>query len=554
MKRILLISLLSCCAVAVQAQAPAGWQNLSPDEGGIYGAAVEQMHLRAEGMKPAKKPVTVALIGYGIDIGHSAIREAVWVNPKEKANGKDDDRNGWTDDLHGWNFLGNDTTTLDRISREGEREYLRLKEKYENYFSVVDGKVYRYDSVAQKAVEAPYPEDRKEFEYFLRVKGESEIAQAYGGVRLGKVIVAYIRDLDRKLKAQHPGKKLTRQDFQAASAGSDLSTFESTLINLVDMMFLSTGNDDWDTMVEYASSQFVRGQQASYEQVLRSRTPREGVILGDDPYDLNDKGYGNPDLSAENAPYGTMLAGLIAGRSNENVSGVAPNAKIMALRVDAGEQDESRVKDVALAIRYAVDKGAQVIQLGRGNTLYPYPYGEWVDEALRYAEQQGVLVVIPVMDLSYDLGVQPFYPNRHIAGGDLTNVITVAASDHAGHPFKYANYSTTELDLFAPGVDVESAYRDNAYAIGSGSAYAAAMVTGTAAFIKSYYPGITPAQMRKLLMETVTPRKDVEIEKQFYLYRNGQARLTTDLFLFDDLSASGGILNAARAFEAAGKR
>jgi subtilisin family serine protease len=153
--------------------------------------------------------------------------------------------------------------------------------------------------------------------------------------------------------------------------------------------------------------------------------------------------------------------------------------------------------------------------------------------------------VIPVMDLSYDLAEQPFYPNRHIAGGDLTNVVTVAASDATGNPLIGANFGMAELDLFAPGVDIESTYPHDAYAIGSGSYLAASIVTGVAAFIKSYFPRMAPAEMRVLLMDSVTPRNEAEVEKQYY--QNG--KIATDLFLFEELSISGGILNGAKALE-----
>lgn len=303
-------------------------------------------------------------------------------------------------------------------------------------------------------------------------------------------------------------------------------------------------------MRKYGTERFVRDQHEAYLSVLRTRMPREHEILGDDQYDLTDKGYGSGDLLSENAPFGTMQAGIIAARDNDHVQGIAPDAKIMFLRVDAGERNESRVKDVALAIRYAVDKGAKVIQLGRSNTIYPYPFAAWVDEALRYAETRGVVVVQPMLDLAFDLDQTQFYPRKELTDGHvLSNVITVAAADGDGNPYRWANFSPTQLDLFALGVDVESTSADGAYAAGSGSYLAAAQVTGAVALLLKNHPKLSPAQVREIIMSSVKAPANQEVEKSFYL--NG--RLVTDLFLFDELSVAHGLLDVEAAMAKAAK-
>ena len=547
-KKLMVAAALLCAAAALHAQQPAaGWQNLQLEDG-VFGAAIEKMHEAARGLKPAKKPVTVALIGFGADIEHKAIKNAVWKNPKERPNGRDDDRNGWVDDLHGWNFLGNDTVTLDRISREGDRSYLLLREKYQKYIAVQDGKAYGYndDPRERRIIELPMPEDMAEFEYFLRAKAESDIAQRDGEHRTMQAQTLFMQEIDKQMREEFPGKKLTTDDMAAIVNRPEMPQGVKNMGALTGVLTMVVRSQDWDRIMEYAEK-YIFPSVDQPELPLGNVTPGELLVTGDDMYNLSRKGYGNGNLMAENATFGTMQVGLIAATDNQTVKGVAPKAKLMFLRVDAGERDESHVKDVAQAIRYAVDKGAQVIQLGRGNTLYPYHYSQWVDDALRYAEQKGVFVVIPAMDLSCDMEQTPFYPNRYIDGDELTNIITVAASDAAGNPLIGANFGPKYLDIFAPGVDIESTYPGNSYASGSGSYLAAAMVTGVAAFIKSYFPKITPAEMRTLLMASVTPRGDAEVEKQFQL--NG--KIVTDLFLFEQLSASGGILNGARAFEAA---
>ena len=557
MKKIFLTPLVFLfIAGNVTGQKMENWQNRSFESDGVYGAGVNKARELAKGKTPVKT-ITVALIGYGIDVNHKSIKDVIWVNPKEKLNGKDDDKNGWIDDIHGWNFLGNADTTLNIISREGEREYLRLKDKYDHYLFVINHKAYQYDTITQAVIEAPMPGDMEEYNYFRKVVAESELAEAYRAIAMGNTVVWYINEIDKKLEQKFPDRKPTKEDFTAFfSREMDAAgALEASLFGLVNLMFMSAGTDDWEKMKEYANTKFVPYQRQQYERMLARRFPRDRGIIGDDVFNLKDRNYGNNNLRADNSGFGSMIASIIGARRDDpQIEGITENVKIMTLRVDADIYGEPYVKDIALAIRYAVDKGADIIQLCKTNTLYPRPHSQWVDDALLYAERKGALVVIPMMDYSRNLDNEPFYPNRHIKGGTLTNIITVAASDSLGNPRTSTNFSQTELDLFAPGVDIKSAYIDDRYAIVSGSVFAAAMVTGVAAFIKSYYPKIHPAQMRKLLMDTITLREDAEVEKQYHMYTNGQrGRLVTDLFLFSELCASGGILNAEKAFIEAGK-
>ncbi len=475
----------------------------------------------------AKKPVTVALIGYGADIEHPALEGAIWTNPKEKpANGRDDDKNGWVDDIHGWNFIG----PLDRISTEGDRQYLRLRDKYKDYI-MVKGVPYRFDYAKDEFVETPMPADREEFELFMQAKTESRIAEREGAERIHRAVARYMQKIDSEMRAQNPDREPTYKDFVTWMNKRETSDVELSLNGLVGLMAVVTKTQDWSRMLDYALG--IAREHSADSLAKEYHLPEE--VLGDNPDDLNDKGYGNANLKMNNAGYGTMQAGI--------VHRIAPDARIMFLRVDAGQQDESRQKDVALAIRYAVDKGAQIIQLGRSNTLYPYPGSQWVDDALRYASQKGAFVVQPVLDLSYNMDEMPFYPRR----GEMNNFVTVAAADSLGVPLINANFGPGSLDMFARGVDVESTTADGLRAVGTGSYLAAAEVTGAAALLKSRFPKLKAAQLREILMSTVTKPEYEEVEKQFLF--NG--RMVTDLFLFDDLSAAHGSLNIEKALEKA---
>jgi subtilisin family serine protease len=536
---------------------PDEWQHKSFETDSVYGAGINNAYRLVEGRKPAKT-VTVALVGHAVDINQADLAGVIWTNPKEKPNGKDDDANGYVDDIHGWNFLGTpDGKVLSRLSRVGDREFFRLKDKYAHYL-FVDNKCYTFDTLTQRVVETTPPPDREEFDYFrLKVLPEVPIGGRHMGVMFAKMVVSFVHETDSVLRQKFPGKALTKQDFEKVYDGYAPDTLTNSLAGSVQLLFMSVGSEKWDDVVKYAASSYVPYQQRAYEKQLNNTPLNERRHIGDDPYDLNDKPYGNNNLTSGSYGRGAKLAGVIGAKRHNGigVDGVAANVRIMPLRIEVETYGEPYMKDMANAIRYAVNQGADIIQLGSTNALYPKLLSEWVDEALRYAEEKGVLVVIPVMDLSYNLDDKPFYPSRHVAGGDLRNIITVAASDDYGFPYRTVNFSNKEVDLFAPGVGIKSLPREGEDPIDSGSEFAAAVVSGVAALIKSYYPQITPAEMRELLMKTVTPRGDTEVVKSFVMFDNGTAAgRAKDVFLFTELCVSGGILNAEKAMAEAEKR
>ena len=606
MKKIIFIGSLCVLYITGNAASPVrentpaeGWQHKSFASDSVYGAAINNACRLLKGRKPAKT-VTVALVGYGMDVEQRDLAGAIWTNTREKPNGKDDDKNGYVDDFHGWNFLGTpDGKSLNRLSRVGDREFFRLKDKYARYI-FVDNKCYslaenirglaesqrglidssrnlsenvwwlaenireltdssRYlDNSSPAVVEVAPPANCAEFDYFRNVVlPESPIGGRYMGVMFAKMVVAFVHDADSVLRQKYPGKILTKRDFESVYDGLSPDTLTNIFAGSVQLLFMSVGRESWDAVRQFADTGYVQFQQKSYERQLRNTFLGERKYIGDNPYDLNDKPYGNNNLASANAGQGVMLAALIGARRNngEGIDGVAAQVKIMSLRIDADPYGEPYMKDMALAIRYAADNGADVIQLGKTNAIYPQPWSMWVDDALRHAERKGVLVVIPMMDLSYNLDNKPFYPMRRTDGGELSNVITVAASDAAGNPYTTVNFSNKTLDLFAPGVEIASISKEGKPAIDSGSEFAAAVLSGVAALIKSYYPKITPAEMRRLLMDTVTPRDEAEVEKTFVMYHNGApVRRVKDVFMFKDLSVSGGILDAEKALTEAGTR
>ena len=563
MKKYLLLFVTGLCFSAVEAQlvkqevqtpkkqSDLDWYNCSFDQDGVYGAEVNKAYEFLKEKKIKKRPV-VALIGTGLDVEHEDLKQAVWVNPKEKANGKDDDKNGLVDDINGWNFLGGkDGRVMETITREGDREFFRLKDKYADYitsngefFKIIDG----------KRTLVPAPENLSEYVYYkTRVLPESEIAKKYGGWQIGYVIREYGDKFKSELETKYPGQKITKEQFQTCyDPNGPVDTLRDIAFTLIALGFQVYKTEDLSVVYENFVMTAVERAEVEYAQSLKSMgSDGRKEIVGDNYLDINDNKYGNNVLLTSDAATGTMQAGIVGAKRGNGLGGdgIMDQAEIMALRVSAAS-GEPYLKDMALAIRYAVDHQADVIVLPQQNTLYPEMQKKWMEEAIRYAEDKDVLVIVPAWELSLDLSKQLFFPNRWMTDGkELTNLMVVASSDKYGNPSMNSNYGAKELDLYAPGVSVYAAYTGDTYQTGTGMGLASASVAGVAALIKAYYPNLTGSQIRDILLASVTSRKGVEVEKGIEV----GGKKTQDLFLFDDLCLSGGILNAYQAVVAASK-
>src|SRR5262249_46523679 len=150
--------------------------------------------------------------------------------------------------------------------------------------------------------------------------------------------------------------------------------------NILTRICSANSNDD------ISNAQIIDELQGEITKAEAADTPPKdyrGEIVQDNYNDFNDRFYGNNDVMASNksALHGTHVAGIIgADRTNGvGINGVADNVKIMMIRAvpDGDEHD----KDIALAIRYAVDNGAQVVNMSFGKGFSPEK--KWVDDAVR---------------------------------------------------------------------------------------------------------------------------------------------------------------------------
>ncbi|MFE7167729.1 type VII secretion-associated serine protease mycosin [Streptomyces sp. NPDC057616] len=217
-------------------------------------------------------------------------------------------------------------------------------------------------------------------------------------------------------------------------------------------------------------------------------------------------GFGAKQGDRAWARHGTAMAGIIAGHGHgpgdgDGVMGVAPEAKILPVRVILEDGDPARTKArstrgnaLAEGIRWAADHGADVINLSLGDdsaSAHPEPAE---DEAVQYALKRGVAVVASAGN-GGEKGDHVSYPAAY------PGVIAATAVDRFG---TRASFSTRRwyATVSAPGVDIVIADPDHKYYEGWGTSAASAFVSGAVALIKAAHPGLTPAQIKQLLEDT----------------------------------------------------
>lgn len=485
----LLVLALAFCASA-SAQQP-GWLHKDLKTDTIFGISAEKAY--KELLKGKKsKPVIVGVIDAGADYKHEDLKNIIWVNKKEKAgNGKDDDKNGYIDDVYGWNFLG---------SAKGSVAYDNLE----------------LTRLVKKDPSSPLKQDydKKVEEATMNLNGTKGFQQALN---------AFVA----KLGAAAPDS--------TAFAKAVPSDGREERIKSVMLQMMREGMD-------YAAIQKeIEGGLKHYEDELKYNLNLDynsRDTVGDDPNNLEEKIYGNPTVDAFDCDHGTHVAGIIAAQRGNGIGidGVADNVLIMPVRaVPSGDE---RDKDIANAVYYAVNNGAKVINMSFGKGYSPNK--DIVDKAFKYAVSKDVLLVHAAGNEGKNLDVEKNFPTvNYLDGGSAeSNWIEVGASSYKNDetlPATFSNYGVKSVDLFAPGVAIYSTVPGSKYENHQGTSMAAPVVAGVAALIREYYPKLTAAQVKEILVKSVV-KVDHEV--------NLPGDKTGAKVPFSSLCKSGGVVNA----------
>ncbi|MBT8219217.1 MAG: S8 family serine peptidase, partial [Bacteroidia bacterium] len=272
-------------------------------------------------------------------------------------------------------------------------------------------------------------------------------------------------------------------------------------------------------------------------------------IVGDNYNDSRERYYGNNNVEGPDAFHGTFVAGIIAADHQNGIGarGVArSNVSIMAVR--AVPDGDERDKDVANAIKYAVDNGASVINMSFGKS---YSWDKQVvDEAVKYAIKKDVLIVHASGNDNKDNDSTDNFPNDEFEKRGLfgkknaKNFLEVGALNYETDDnmiASFSNYGDNEVDVFAPGVAIYSTSEHNSYKSSQGTSFAAPVVAGLAAIIRSHYPSLSAQQVKDILIDSSIP-KSIKVRIP------GQSEEKAYL---KDISVSGGIINAYTAVKMA---
>ncbi len=522
MKQLFLaLALLSALGLSAQEAAPDNWWVLDRTDNSYPGVSATKAYTYLEGKKV--EPVVVAVIDSGVDIEHEDLKDVIWTNPGEiPGNGIDDDKNGYVDDVHGWNFIGGaDGQNVNYENLEVVRVYKKLDAKYNNR---------NRDGLSKK--------EKAEYDRYVEYQDEIEAKEA----ELGPTAQQYTMikgAIDAMLEAMgKPAGEVTAQEI------ADYQSDDQNVLIVKNIVANATANGstfaDLVEQLEGAMDYFDGQLKYNYNTEYDARS-----IVGDNPDDLDERYYGNNDVQGPDASHGTHVSGIIAGELNNGigVNGVGGgNVRIMSVRtVPNGDE---RDKDVANAIRYAVDNGAKVINMSFGKGLSPHK--KEVDAAMKYAEKHDVLMVHAAGNDGKLLTLENNYPNdtyqgKRKTGNTWIEVGAAGSSYDAALAAPFSNYNKKYVDVFAPGAQIYSTIPDNKYAKFDGTSMAAPMVAGIAALVRSYFPDLQAKQVKAIIEQSALP-VDLEVTKP---------GTDDETIRFAELSATGGLANAYTAIKLA---
>jgi len=552
---------------------PPNWFNLDLATSGYFGISTEKAYNELLKQKQPKAKIIVAVIDGGTDIRHEDLKDVLWTNAKEiPGNGIDDDGNGYVDDIHGWNFIGSKKGNLTYDNLELVRILRKYKPKYQSTImsTVLDSTEKAEFALYKKALAEfgkKYDEASQAFPIYIAIKKVLDTVAL-----IHKKQIPSLEEIDRYKADDEFEEQIKKIIRRGAKDDGSIEKFYNNI---------KKGYKELDVMLRYN---------------LNDKYDERAEMVGDNYANSNERFYGNNDVTGPDAEHGTHVSGIIAANRNNalGILGVANHVSIMTLRVVP--QGDERDKDVANAIRYAVDNGAKVINMSFGKGF------KWdkkaVDEAVKYAESKDVLLVHAAGNDNNNIDEVENYPNKYFdspeaaayertrpkprempvmmpmrqgsgqdnpyGGRDMAmrdrlpapppvdtakfklphanNWIEVGASaykDDDELKASFSNYGKYNVDVFAPGFMINSTVPGSAYEEFDGTSMAAPVVSGLSALILSYYPSLKPAQVREIIMKSVT--------KVNHKVKNKNDKGENVRIAFADLCVSGGIVNAYNA-------
>jgi len=485
----------------------------------VYGVNTENAYkfLESKGLKA--KTVVVGVLDSGVQVDHPGLAKNIWSNPNEVPNnGKDDDGNGYIDDIHGWNFIGGKSADIDIDNMEVTRVVAKYKPVFEGD-----------DSTKNKANQAKMPE-----EFAMYMKAKDIFTKKSVDAKQSFQMYTMINDAIPTMVKMLNGKPVTPETVAAIKPAEQKEAMAAQVLAQVSQSPEFKGK---------SAAEFEKAMKDQMKEALDYFGPQEKQynldydprkeIVGDNYEDYSEKSYGNNHYEGPDAEHGTHVAGIIAGspQGKEIQYGVASKvAKIMTVRtVPNGDE---RDKDVANAIRYAVDNGAKILNMSFGKPVSPGKNVVW--DAFKYAQDKGVLLVKAAGNENEDVAEHLAYPTNFKNVTDETpfvnNVLVVGASTNKNDALRasFSNYNKKMVNVFAPGEEIYSTVPHNEYKYLQGTSMASPVVAGAAAVLLAYMPNLKPDQIIESLI------------------KSSNASTTNQ---FGDYSQAGGVIDLKKAAE-----
>lgn len=511
MSKFLSILILVSFIFHVNGQHQTNWHLMDAEKDGVQGISLYEAQFFAKNRAP-RKEIIVAVLDSGVDIEHEDLKPRIWINEDEiPDNGKDDDNNGYIDDINGWNFLGNangENVIGDNL------EFVRIIAKLEAKSNRTSSEQAQLDKLQKK-----YDKDYKvASESYQNLSGIIEIVK---GVHI---------ILTDATGTEHYTEK------QVDDLPNDDDRIKAAKLIYKDLGGQGASPSDLIEAMEYF------GDQVNYH--LNKKIDARKLI-GDNPSNLKETGYGNNNVNPEDSDHGTHVSGIIAAikGNQKGGDGIADFVKIMPVRlVPNGDEHD---KDVANGIRYAVDNGAQIINMSFGKGYSPHEAE--VASAIRYAGEKGVLLIHGAGNDNSNCDKTDNFP-RDVKPGEpsLPYWLEVGASDEIAGPnlpADFSNFGRRTVDIFAPGVQIESTMPENSYEKQDGTSMASPVVAGVAAFVWGYHPELTAVQIKDILMKSSINFKNTKVNVPGSVLNKK----------FKKLCVSSGIVNAYEALKMAQK-
>jgi subtilisin family serine protease len=495
-------------------------------------------------LKSNNNTIVVAVLDTQIDADHEDLKSALWINKKEiPDNNIDDDHNGYVDDVNGWNFLGTKSGNyivwanfeFIRIIREHDSIF-KNKKKEEIDIAYLD----KFDDYQKALI---YKE--RFFQYYLnKRKSEDYNISVY---HIAKDTLRYffpkenytLKQLDSLYRKNKINNKtlIERRDSNDRDLAALLDSF---------MTNLEADRNTFEDVIDYKEQMdSILNKNCNLEYNERKMVEYNPNVLV--------KGQGNNKINAKIrgirifSDHSTKVSSIIAAdrKNNKGIEGFSDSIKIMPLSISPSGDEHDH--DIAMAIRYAVDNGAKIINMSFTKEFSLR--SEWVAEALQYAEKHNVLVVHIAGNDRFNIDNNPIYPNDYLYDGQsevCSNFINVGSiNKNYGEKMisSFSNYGKNNVDLFAPGEEIYTAIPDNQYGFDSGTSLAAPMVSGTAALIWLYYPKLTVQEVKQIILESGT---SYDIEVIVPGTKDKKVK-------FSELSKTGKVLNVYNAMQMAKK-